>query len=70
MADVSDLLAKMHRAFSAHREQTAEHVAILQARLRALGSTPARAQVLGLSAGAAAPPTRGDRRPELRRQRP
>ncbi|MGI8713013.1 MAG: DUF892 family protein [Solirubrobacteraceae bacterium] len=53
MTEVSDLLAKMHRAFTAHREQTAEHVAILDARLRALGRTPARGRVLGLSAGAA-----------------
>ena len=54
VTEVTDLLAKMHRAFTAHRMQTAEHVSILGARLRALGSTPARGQVLGVSAGAAA----------------
>lgn len=54
MVEVSDLLAKMHGAFSAHREPTAEHVSILEARLRVLGSPPARGRVLGLPAGAAA----------------
>ncbi len=54
MAEVSDLLAKMHRAFSAHRDQTAGHVSALESRLRALGSTPARGRVLAVSTGAAA----------------
>ena len=54
MTEVAGLLAKMHRAFSAHREQTAEHVLILDARLLALGSSPARGRILGMSAGAAA----------------
>ena len=54
MAEVSDLLAKMHHAFSAHRDQTAGDVSLLESRLRALGSSPARGQVLGISAGAAA----------------
>lgn len=54
MIEVSDLLAKMHRAFSAHRDQTAGHVSMLESRLRALGSTPARRRVFGVSAGAAA----------------
>lgn len=54
MTEVSDLLARMHRVFTAHREQTAEHVSNLESRLRALGSRPARGQVLGMSAGAAA----------------
>jgi len=54
MVEVSDLLAKMHRAFSAHRDQTAGHVSMLEARLRSLGSTPARRRVWGVSTGAAA----------------
>lgn len=54
MGEVSDLLAKMHRAFSAHRDQTAGHVSMLESRLRALGSTPARRRVWGVSTGAAA----------------
>lgn len=54
MTEVSDLLARMHRAFTAHREQTAKHVSNLESRLQALGSRPARGQVLGMSAGAAA----------------
>ena len=54
MTEVVDLLAKMHRAFTAHRAQTAEHVSILEARLRALSSAPARGRVLAISAGAIA----------------
>ncbi len=54
MDEVTDLLAKMHRAFSAHRDQTAADVSMLESRLRALGSSPARRRVLGVSTGAAA----------------
>ena len=54
MPEVVDLLTRMHRAFSAHRMQTAEHVSILEARLRALASAPARGRLLVMSAGAIA----------------
>jgi len=54
MADVSDLLRRMHGVFSAHREETAAHVKALESRLRSLDRQTSRGRVLGMSAGAGA----------------
>jgi len=51
---VAELLARMHGAFSAHREETADQVRDLAGRLRELGGTPAGARTLGLTYGAKA----------------
>lgn len=40
MAEVSDLLGRMHGAFSAHRQNTAENAELLGARIVALGDKP------------------------------
>lgn len=54
LAEVTDLLGRMHGVFSGHRERSADHVARLQARLTALGGSPSRRRVTGMSAGATA----------------
>ena len=51
--EVSDLLGKMHGAFSGHRATTAHHVADLAARIDALGGRSARVRAQALGAGAA-----------------
>ncbi|MEJ7782404.1 MAG: hypothetical protein WKF99_07520 [Solirubrobacteraceae bacterium] len=53
MHEVSDLLGKMHGAFSGHRATTAHHVADLAARIDALGGRSARVRAQALGAGAA-----------------
>lgn len=52
--EVADLLGRMHRVFSGHREETAEHARRLAQRLDQLGSAPAgpRARLLSVGAGA------------------
>jgi ferritin-like metal-binding protein YciE len=52
LAEVSDLLGRMHRAFGPHREATANHVARLEARITQLGGRPARARAQVLGTGA------------------
>ncbi|MDQ3608067.1 MAG: hypothetical protein M3459_04080, partial [Actinomycetota bacterium] len=42
LSEVSDLLGRMHGAFSGHRETTAHHVADLAARIDALGGRTSR----------------------------
>jgi len=54
MAEVSDLLAKMHGVFNGHREVTANHAGKLASRLGELGAGPARGKLAGMSAGATA----------------
>lgn len=54
MAEVADLLGRMHRVFSGHREETASHATRLVARLRDLEAGPARGKLHGMSAGAIA----------------
>ncbi|MGI8800686.1 MAG: DUF892 family protein [Solirubrobacteraceae bacterium] len=54
MRDVGDLLERMHRVFSAHRQETAAHVEVLEGRLRALDREPSRGRVAGMSVGATA----------------
>lgn len=52
MAEVADLLGRMHRVFSGHRDETATHAARLASRLRELAAGPARGKLAGMSAGA------------------
>lgn len=54
MAEVTDLLGRMHGVFSAHRAQTADHAGQLAARLAALDARPARGRLAGMSVGATA----------------
>jgi len=54
MAEVADLLGRMHGVFGAHRDATAAHAARLAERLAQLGSRPARRKLAGMSAGATA----------------
>jgi ferritin-like metal-binding protein YciE len=54
LPEVTDLLTRMHKAFSMHREQTADHADRLAARLGSLGAGPARGRVAGMAAGSAA----------------
>ena len=54
MAEVADLLGRMHGVFSAHRDVTARHAGSLAERLAQLGSRPARGKLAGMSAGATA----------------
>jgi ferritin-like metal-binding protein YciE len=51
MAEVADLLGRMHNSFSAHREVTAQNAELLEARLRALGAAPSKGKVGAMSAG-------------------
>lgn len=50
MAKVTDLLDRMLEAFGEHRDQTAEHVKCLDARLQALGDSPATVRALATGA--------------------
>ncbi len=52
MAEVADLLGKMHGVFSGHRDEKASHAQALASRLRELGAGPARPRLAGMSAGA------------------
>lgn len=54
LPEVTDLLARMHKVFTAHREETAEHARQLAERLRELGAAPARGRVMAMGAGSAA----------------
>lgn len=51
MAEVADLLGRMHGAFSAHRQVTAENAELLEQRLRALGAAPSKGKVGAMSVG-------------------
>lgn len=51
-AEVSELLGRMHDAFSGHYEETKAQVDRFEARLRALGSAPAGATAAALGLGA------------------
>ncbi|MDQ3607407.1 MAG: ferritin-like domain-containing protein [Actinomycetota bacterium] len=53
LSEVSDLLGRMHGAFSGHRATTARHVADLAARIDALGGSTSRGRVQAVGAGAA-----------------
>jgi DNA-binding ferritin-like protein len=53
LAEVSDLLGRMHGVFGSHREATAAHVGRLAARIIQLGGRPARARAQVIAAGAA-----------------
>ncbi len=53
LAEVSDLLGKMHGVFTRHREATADHAGLLAARLGALGAKPSRAKASAVGAGSA-----------------
>lgn len=53
LSEVSDLLGRMHGAFSGHRETTAHHVADLATRIDALGGRTSRGRAQALGAGAA-----------------
>lgn len=53
LAVVDDLLARMLEAFGEHREQTAEHICRLEARLRALGAGPAAMRAMATGAAGA-----------------
>ena len=52
--EVVELLGRMHGAFSAHRDQTAQHIERLAARLLALGSRPASRRAGSFGFGARA----------------
>lgn len=54
LAEVHDLLARMHTVFGEHREATSDHAAKLGARLGDLGAGPAKGRLTGISAGAKA----------------
>ena len=53
LAEVTDLLGRMHGVFGRHRETTASHVARLEARIAQLGGRRARARAQAIGAGAA-----------------
>lgn len=53
LSEVSDLLGRMHGAFSGHRDTTAHHVADLATRIDALGGRTSRGRAQALGAGAA-----------------
>ncbi len=53
-AEIAGLLGRMHRAFSAHRGETAQHVQSLAARLTELGGAPAGRRAGSLALGARA----------------
>ena len=51
-AEISELLGRMHGAFSNHREQSAEHVRLLSERLGELGASPAKRRAGAFALGA------------------
>ncbi len=51
LAEVHDLLAKMHGVFGEHREATANHAGMLDTRLHELGAGPARAKSAAVGVG-------------------
>lgn len=53
LAEVHDLLGRMHGAFGRHREETATHAQRLADRLRSMGAAPSRPQVAAVGAGSA-----------------
>ena len=53
LAEVHDLLGRMHSVFGRHREATADHAGMLGARLHELGRRPSRAMVAAVGAGSA-----------------
>ena len=54
LAEVEDLLGRMHGNFSRHREVTADHAGKLAVRLEELGAAPSRAKAGAVGAGSAA----------------
>ena len=54
LPEVTDLLTRMHKVFTGHRDETAQHATRLAERLRALGAHPSRGRVAAVAAGSAA----------------
>lgn len=53
LAEVEDLLGRMHGNFSGHREETASHAEQLASRLDELGATPSRPKAAAVGIGGA-----------------